>query len=102
VAITVAFNVTFAVQRPTRRRNRSISPAVQVKLVDGAGLPVPAADVPQLAISLRVQPGGRDVVGDDRAANVNGVFTFNDLKINNPGNGYRLLASGLLSAPFNS
>ncbi len=70
--------------------NTAISPAVQVTAVDESGDPVPGGTV-RLAIGTSPAPGAI-LSGTTSAVIVNGVATFSDVRIDQLGRGYTLLA----------
>src|SRR5213594_3787901 len=98
--------LAFTVQPSTTMPLMSIQPAVQVTATDGAGHPVPSFNGPvTIAIGTNgglVMPG--TLSGTKTVTAVNGVATFNDLSIDQPGNGYTLkvAASGLRGAESSS
>ena len=65
---------------------------VRVALVDSAGTPVAGADS-LITIALGTKPSGATLNGTDTAHAVNGVATFADLRIDQPGT-YTLRAAG--------
>ena len=98
--------LAFTVQPSTTMPLMSIQPAVEVTATDGAGHPVPSFNGPvTIAIGTNsglVMPG--TLSGTKTVTAVNGVATFNDLSIDQPGNGYTLkvAASGLRGAESGS
>ncbi len=85
---------------------QKINPAVQVKVVDSAGVPVAGAETTTVVVRLGANPGGAKLQGDTSAHPTRGVATFGNLSIDKAGNGYTLIAhvSGLpdtTSQPFN-
>jgi hypothetical protein len=74
--------------------NAVISPAIQVTVTDASGCPV-AKDRVKITI---VGPAGATLSGTTKAALIDGVATFSDLQVDQPGQGYALQAtSGSLS-----
>jgi hypothetical protein len=86
---------------------QKINPAVQVSVVDSAGVPVSGADTTTVVIQLGANPPGNATLGGTTSAHPNrGVATFGNLWIDKAGDGYTLKAhvSGLpdtTSQPFN-
>src|SRR6266702_4141467 len=85
---------------------QKINPAVQVKVVDSAGVPVAGAETTTVVVRLGANPGGAKLQGDTSAHPTRGVATFGNLSIDKAGDGYTLIAhvSGLpdtTSQPFN-
>jgi len=86
---------------------QKINPAVQVSVVDSAGVPVAGADTTTVVIQLGANPPGNATLGGTTSAHPSrGVATFGNLSIDKAGNGYTLIAhvSGLpdsTSQPFN-
>ena len=100
--------LTFSVQPSRTLPFQTITPAVQVKVVDDGGNPVTSFAGPvTVAIGHNggmLMPG--TLSGTKTVMAVNGVATFADLSIDQPGNGYTLVvtASGIAGAestPFN-
>jgi hypothetical protein len=76
---------------------------IRVAVVDSAGTPVAGAD--SLITIALANPGSATLSGTDTTHAVNGVATFSDLRIDQPGSGYMLEASAgsfppKRSAPF--
>jgi hypothetical protein len=103
-----AYHFAFTVQPSTTLPEMTITPAVQVKVVDGAGNVVSGfTGTVTIAIGHNggmVMPG--TLSGTKTVTAVNGVATFADLSIDELGNGYTLgvTAAGVTgaeSAPFN-
>jgi hypothetical protein len=101
-------HLVFTVQPSTTLPLTTITPAVRVTAVDALGNAVPSfTGSVTVAIGQNgglLMPG--TLSGTTTVAAVNGVATFSDLSIDQPGNGYTLqvTASGLTgagSAPFN-
>jgi hypothetical protein len=76
---------------------------VTVDLVDSGGNTVNTTGTP-VTIALASNPGNATLSGTLTQNTVNGVATFNDLKLNEPDNGYTLTAtsSGVTSASSSS
>jgi hypothetical protein len=101
-------HLVFTVQPSTTLPLTTITPAVRVTAVDALRNAVPSfTGSATIAIGQNgglLMPG--TLSGTTTVAAVNGVATFSDLSIDQPGNGYtlRVMASGLTgteSAPFN-
>lgn len=111
---STAFNVTpapmasrlvFTTQPTSAGTNQVITPSVQVTAVDAGGTPV-ATFSGTITVAIGSNPGGGTLSGTTLATAVNGVATFPGLKVDKPGNGYRLVAgavglSGVISEAFN-
>jgi hypothetical protein len=81
-----------------------LSPAMTVRLLDVNGQPVSKSSV-LITLSIGSNPGGSTLNGTvTRLTNSSGVATFNDIKINNVGTSYTLVASstGLTSTTSNA
>ncbi|MGI8788254.1 MAG: choice-of-anchor Q domain-containing protein, partial [Pyrinomonadaceae bacterium] len=96
--------LAFSVQPSNTPPGQTIMPAVQVQILDAAGnLTNSNANV---TIAIGNNPSGGTLSGTTTVAAAGGTATFSNLSINQPGNGYTLIASsvGLTSAtsnPFN-
>ncbi len=79
-----------------------ISPPVSVETVDASGNKVNSSA--PITVALGNNPGGATLGGTTTKNAVNGVATFSDLTLNEPGVGYTLVASspGLTSATSNA
>ncbi len=100
---TSAFNVTgptqlkFSVQPSDTTSGTAISPAIQVRVEDSNGNLVTASNA-GVTLSIGTNPGGGTLSGTVTVTAVNGIATFNNIKIDKVGNGYTLIAtSGTLS-----
>ena len=84
--------VTFTIQPPEGvGANAVISPAVQIRVTDASGDVVPGG-----VVRLELGTGdtaGATLSGTTRAKLVDGVATFGDLRVDQPGRGYMLLAT---------
>ena len=81
---------------------QKINPAVQVSVVDSAGVPVAGADTQTVVIQLGANPPGNATLGGTTSTHPSrGVATFGNLWIDKPGDGYTLIAhvSGLPDSP---
>jgi len=87
--------------RPGPARAGQLLDPVRVAVVDSAGTPIADADS-LITIGLGVNPSDATLSGTDTARATNGVATFRDLRIDRPGTGYRLTASGGGLPPQNS
>jgi hypothetical protein len=103
-----AYHFAFAVQPSTTLPEMTITPAVRVNVLDGAGnLVLGFTGTVTIAIGHNggtVMPG--TLSGTKTVTAVNGVATFADLSIDQLGNGYTLVVTaggvtGAESAPFN-
>jgi hypothetical protein len=100
--------LTFSVQPSRTLPFATITPAVQVRVVDDGGNPVTSFTGP---VTIAIGHNGGMLMhgtlsGTKTVTAVNGVATFNDLSIDQFGNGYTLVVSasavaGAESAPFN-
>jgi hypothetical protein len=101
-------HLAFSVQPSRTLPFETITPAVQVGLVDDAGNPVTGFTG---SVTIAIGHNGGMLMrgtlsGTKTVTAVNGVATFNDLSIDQLGNGYTLVVSsagvgGVESAPFN-
>lgn len=85
------------VQQPANTAvNATLSPAVTARVLDSEGLLVPMGLLSALNIAIGTDPNGGAAVltGGGSGALVNGVASWNALKINLGGSGYKLRASG--------
>jgi hypothetical protein len=103
-----ADELQFTVQPSRTMPLTTITPAVEVRVVDEGGNPVTTFNG---AVTVAIGHNGGMLVpgklsGTTTVTAVNGVATFADLSIDQPGNGYTLVVSaagvaGAESAPFN-
>jgi CSLREA domain-containing protein/uncharacterized repeat protein (TIGR01451 family) len=97
-------HLVFSVQPSNTNAGATITPAVQVQIVDaGNGPTTSTADV---TLAIGTNPGGGTLSGTTTIAAVGGTATFSNLSIDNTGVGYTLTASstgliGTTSNPFN-
>ena len=108
VALNPALHLAFAVQPTTTLPLMAMQPAVQVAVVDAMGNRVTGFSG-QVTIAIGHNGGtllAGTLSGTKTVNIVNGVATFSDLSIDQPGNGYTLVATvpnvvSVESAPFN-
>ncbi|MDQ4121319.1 MAG: carboxypeptidase regulatory-like domain-containing protein [Acidobacteriota bacterium] len=105
VTPAAASRIVFANQPTDANQNSPIVPAVQVDVQDAFGNLVPNA-TSQITIAIGNNPSSGVLSGTATLNAVNGAAIFEDLRINNAGNGYTLTASSpsltsATSAPFN-
>jgi hypothetical protein len=84
--------VVVAQQPANVQAGLTITPAVQVDLRDQYGNGEPTA-TSAVAVSIGTNPSGGTLTGTLTQNAVAGVATFNDLKIDKPGNGYDLVVA---------
>src|SRR5205823_2173645 len=100
-----AAKLVFTVQPSTAVAGAAITPAVQVTVQDAQGNTVTTATT-SITVAIGTNPASGTLAGTKTVAAVNGVATFANLSINNPGTGYTLIASatgltGATSSVFN-
>jgi hypothetical protein len=91
-AVIGATQLGFLVQPTTTDRNANIAPAVQVEVRNAAGNRVTSPPV-QVTMAFAANPAGGTLSGTLTRTSSNGVATFNDLRVNRAGTGYRLRAT---------
>jgi len=109
-ATSTAFNITatppppatqlaFTVQPSTEVAGSVITPAILVAARDAAGTLVPGFSG-TITIAFGANPGGGTLLGTTAKTATNGVATFDNLQIQQPGSGYtlRATAAGLTAA----
>jgi len=84
--------LVFQVQPTPTAAGSTISPALQVRVVDGAGNLVTTA-TNTVAVALGANPGPSTLGGTTSAAAVAGVATFGNLTLNRAAAGYTLVAT---------
>jgi hypothetical protein len=84
--------IVFGVQPPDAEAGAAMSPAVTLRLEDEFGNLVGSSR--PLTVSIATNPSGGTLSGTTTRNAVNGVATFDDLSIDNAGDGYTLRASG--------
>src|SRR5207245_501858 len=94
-----AAKLVFTVQPSNAAAGAAITPAVQVTVQDAQGNTVTTATT-SITVAIGTNPASGTLAGTPTVAAVNGVATFANLSIDNPGTGYTLTASatGLTSA----
>src|SRR5213592_735706 len=100
-----AAKLVFTVQPSTAAAGAMNTPAVQVTVQDAQGNTVTTATT-SITVAIGTNPASGTLAGTPTVAAVNGVATFANLSINNPGTGYTLTASatgltGATSSAFN-
>ena len=101
---SAATKLAFTVQPTNAAGAQPITPAVQVAVQDAVGNTVSAA-TNAVTVALGSNPGGGTLGGTMTVSAVQGIATFADLRIDQPGSGYTLGASaaglsGASSTPF--
>ena len=87
----VATRVSFSVEPTDGVAGDTLSPSVVVAFLDGSGDPVSTTD--SVTLALGTNPGGGVLQGTLTVAAVGGVATFNDLRLDEAGAGYTLIAT---------
>jgi hypothetical protein len=102
VTVAAAARLTFGQQPTTTTVDATIDPPVTVRIEDDGGNLV--ASTATVTLSLGTNPSGAALGGTVSRAAVNGVATFDDLSVDQVGQGYRLAASSgtLASATSNA
>lgn len=90
-----ANRLVFTVQPGAVDAGAAFSPAVEVRIQDGAGITLDRADSVFVEITAGSGTAGATLRGTRRLQAVNGVATFTDLNLNRVGTGYTLTASAL-------
>ena len=94
-------HLAFSVQPSNTNAGVTITPAIQVQILDA--LNGPTTSTANVTLSIGNNPGSGTLGGTTTVAAVNGTATFSDLSIDQIGSGYTLLAgsSGLTGATSN-
>ncbi len=93
----VPVQLAFTVEPTTKKARDSIAPAVEVAIQDAAGNTVSDA-TDAVTVAIGTNPGGGTLSGTTTVTAVNGIATFADLKVDEAGTGYTLVAtSGTLT-----
>jgi len=105
LSVGPAAKLVFAVPPSNAVAGAAITPAVQVAVQDAQGNAVTTATT-SITVAIGTNPASGTLSGTTTVAAVNGVATFANLSINNPGTGYTLTASatgltGATSSAFN-
>src|SRR5204863_250309 len=87
-----AAKVVFTVQPSNAGAGAMNTPAVQVAVQDAQGNTVTTATT-SISLAIGSNPASGTLAGTTTVAAVNGVASFANLSINNPGTGYTLIAS---------
>ncbi len=100
---TGADRLTFNVQPSSANVNEIITPAIQVQVLDSAGVP-DSAFPSSINIAIGFNPVGGNLSGTTSVQPVNGIASFGDLVISKSGQGYTLRATapGATAAASNS
>jgi len=95
-----ASKLSFAAQPATTEVGVTISPAVEVEVQDLYGNRMTQDNSTSITLAIGTNPGSGTLSGTKTKTVSSGVASFSGLSINNPGNGYTLVASatGLTSA----
>ncbi len=106
VSAAAASKLAFGQQPGNTAPGSVITPAVTVRVLDQYGNLVTTDNTDQVTVALGSNPGAGTLGGTTTVTVSGGVATFNNLSINNAGNGYTLVASsgaltGATSAAFN-
>jgi hypothetical protein len=109
-ATSNAFNITvgpatrlaFTVQPHTTPAGSNISPAVQVAVQDAGGNTVTSSTAAITVVLGNNPTNGSKLTGTSPVSAVNGVATFNDLRISKSGSGYTLIATSGVLTPVTS
>jgi alpha-tubulin suppressor-like RCC1 family protein len=86
--------LTFVTQPPAQvEGNVVMSPPIRVAVRDSLGNPV-QGDTTAVTLAIGLNPFGGRLLGTTTVRAVDGVATFADLRIDRPGTGYTLVATG--------
>jgi len=102
--LVVPAKIAFVTQPSTTVLNTNISPSVTVRFLDATNNPITTSTLP-VTLAIGTNPAGGALTGTLTRNAVNGVATFNDLKIDKVGIGYTLTASsstGITGATSNA
>jgi sugar lactone lactonase YvrE len=105
IGVGAAAKLVFTLQPSNTAAGAAIAPAVQVAVQDAQGNTVTTANA-SITVAIGTNPASGTLAGTTTVAAVNGVATFGNVSINNPGTGYTLTASattltGATSSSFN-
>src|SRR5439155_1361606 len=105
LSVGPAAKLVFTLQPSNAAAGGAITPAVQVAVHEAQGNAVTTA-LTSITVAIGTNPASGTLSGTTTVAAVNGVATFANLSINNPGTGYTLTASatgltGATSSAFN-
>src|SRR5205814_1008297 len=92
IGVGAAAKLVFTVQPSNAAAGAAITPAVQVTVQDAQGNTVTTATT-SITVAIGTNPASGTLAGTPTVAAVNGVATFANVSINNPGTGYTLTAS---------
>lgn len=92
VTVGPAAAISFLVAPSTTRPGAVMTPAVQVAVQDAVGNIVTTA-TNAITVAFGANPASGTLSGTTTVAAVNGIATFSNLAINNPGDGYTLTAA---------
>src|SRR5437867_1510466 len=103
ISAGAAAKLVFTVQPSNAAAGAANTPAVRVTIQDPQGNTVTTATT-SITLAIGTNPGSGTLAGTTTVAAVNGVASFANLSINNPGTGYTLTASatGLTGATSNA
>ena len=85
------FQIVFSVEPGSSPAGAALAPVV-VAIQDASGGTAESASIP-VTLALGANPGGGTLTGAQTVDAVDGVATFTDLSIDEPGSGYTLVAS---------
>ncbi len=92
IGVGAAAKLVFTVQPSTAAAGAAITPAMQVAVQDAQGNTVTTATT-SISLAIGSNSASGTLAGTTTVAAVNGVASFANLSINNPGTGYTLIAS---------
>jgi hypothetical protein len=92
ITATVPTGLAFTVQPSDVMAGDSITPPVEVTVLDSHGSRIPG-NTSSVTLSLGVNPGGSTLRGTLVVSAVDGVATFPDLSLDQAGSGYTIVAS---------
>jgi len=91
--------LVFSVQPSTAEQGVDITPAIEVSIVDQYGN-LDTTSTNSIELTINTNPAGGSLTGTTTVNAVAGIATFDNISIDNPGDGYTLVAAtlGLTSA----
>jgi hypothetical protein len=93
VVAGAAYQLAFVQQPTDTSPGIAISPPVTVELLDQYGNLSSNDNTDKVTMTIGTNPGGGTLSGTNPVTAVNGIATFSNLSINNPGTGYTLVAT---------